>query len=205
MLIIECVNSICGIGSWVKPSLGGFNMMVMISHGVYIECKHTMWSSSRNLSLIRMFDESVTIERQSFRKILDLYVLKDILQSYWFISLTNSRNSTWTVGIWHINPVIQQQGLILDPECIRIRDAGLLFISGNVSFIHLVWYPQNWLIYYINYFHKFNWNIQLLIYNQVKQKQGLVLDPDFLRIRDSCLLFILGNVRTIHDVSYPQI
>ena len=104
----------------------------MISHGVYIECKRTMWSSSRNLSLIRMFHESVTVVRQSLRKLLDLYVLKDILQSDWFISLTKSRNSTWTVGIWHINPVIQQQGLVLDPKLFRIRDAGLLFISGNV-------------------------------------------------------------------------
>ena len=39
----------------------------------------------------------------------------------------------------------------------------------------------------------------------MNHKQGLVLDPDFLRIRDSCLLLILGNVRPIHGVSYPQI
>ena len=117
---------------------------------------------SRNLPRILMFHESVAVVRQSFRKILDPYILKDILKSDWFISLTNSRNSISTVGIWHINPVIQQQGLILDPEFFRIRDVGLLFISGNVSFIHLVWYPQNLLIYYINYFHKFNWNIRLL-------------------------------------------
>ena len=58
--------------------------------------------------------------------------------------------------------MIHQQGLVLDPEFIRIRDAGLLFISGNVSFIQLVWYPQNLLIYDINYFHKLNWNIRLL-------------------------------------------
>ena len=136
----------------------------MISHGVYIECKRTTWSSSRNLSLIRMFHESATVVWQSFRIILDPYILKDILQSDWFIALSNSRNSISTVGIWHINPVIQQQGLSLDPEFFRIQDVGLLFIPGNVSFVHFVWYPQNLLIYYINYFHKLNWNIRLLTY-----------------------------------------
>ena len=163
----------------------------MISHGVYeyIECKRTMWSSSRNLSLIRMFHESVTVVRQSFRKLLDLYVLKDILQSDWFISLTKSRNSTWTVGIWHINLVIQQQGLVLDPKFFRIRDAGLLFISGNVSFVHLFHIlgyaytnPQNLMIYYINYFHKFNWNIWLLTYKpsegHARSPSGSELSPD---------------------------
>ena len=153
--------------------------MVMISHGAYIECKRTMWSSSRNLSLIRMFHESVTVVRQSFRKLLDLCVLKDILQSD---SLTNSRNSTWTVGIWHINPVIRQLGLVLDPKFFRIRNAGPLFISGNVSFLHLVWYPQNVLIYFINYFHKFNWYIWVLTYQpsegEARTPSGSGSSPD---------------------------
>ena len=35
----------------------------------------------QKLSLIWIFHESITVVGQSFKKILDLYILKDILQS----------------------------------------------------------------------------------------------------------------------------
>ena len=141
-----------------------------------------MWSSSRNLFLIRIFHESITVVEQSFKEILDLYILKDILQSDWFISFTNSRNSIWTVGMWHINPVIQQQGLVPDPEFFLIWDVGLLIISGNVSIIHHACHPQNWFIYYVNYFHTFKLSLGLLTYKpsegEARTRSGSGFSPD---------------------------
>ena len=39
----------------------------------------------------------------------------------------------------------------------------------------------------------------------MRQQQGLVPDPGFFRIWNSCLVTIVGNVSPIHDVQYLQI
>ena len=111
--------------------------------------------------------------------------------------------------------MIQQQGLVLDPKFFRIRDAGS-FISGNVSFIHLVhiWghvytNSQNVFIYYINYFHKFNLNIRLLTYYKPSEAETRTLSrsrfsPDPWQWNSISNHFIL---RHVHDVGlwYSQI
>ena len=140
----------------------------------------TLWSNSTNLSLIRIFRESVIVVVQSYKDILDLHTWTDIPQSDWFISLTSSTNSIWTVVKWHINRARQQQGLVPDPDSLRIRGVGALLISGNVTFIHHVRHPQNFFIYYINYFHKFNLNIRLLTYKPREAETRTLPDPDFL-------------------------
>ena len=178
----------------------------MIAHGVYIKCSQidAPCEAAAQTCPWSGFSANPSQLWASFKDILDIYILKDIPQSDWFISLTNSTNSISTVVNWHRNQARQQQGLVPDPDLLLIRGVGLLIISWNVSFIHHVWYPQNWLICCINYFHKFNLNIRLLTYEPSKEKQGLFPDPDFLRIQESGMITILRPVRDV-GLWYSQI
>ena len=128
------------------------------------------------------------------------YTMYDFPNLYWIISLTTSTNSFWTFGFCHINKMRQLQGLIPQPifsrsgtlVCWSVNKVSVEFIMKNIpnSYCFCSWSASTNSIGTFGF-----WYI-----NQAKKPKGLVLDPDFLRIRDISLLLISGNVSPIHHV-----
>ena len=85
---------------------------------------------------------------------LALSIMYDIPKIDWFIALTTSINSIWTLGIWHMNQAKEKQGLFPDPDFLRIQESGMITILRPVRDVGL-WYSQICLIYLNKYFSTF--------------------------------------------------